>query len=494
VLHTGRDQYGQRFPLVFRALGDQREALLPYLIVVSEALLGPTDFAVRLPAALAGIALVGAVFLLGRDSFDARMGLLAALFLAISPWHVQVSRLAFRAGLLPLTTALGLWLFSVALRRPWLMFPAGAVLGLGLHTYLAARLFLPLLLLGLLLIERHALFRPRRRGRGFAAIGSRPVVPLLTGVAVVALPLVVWGLRHPAEFVGHAAESAGGGPPLAQAVDAFGRYIAYLGPRHLLTQGDPYPVPSTGRFGALTWPLAPLFVIGLLTMVRRRSRTDLLLLWWLLIYPIPAVLTRGAHPDWLRASAGIGALELVTAAGGMVMAGLVTRLPPRRLIIAAWVTALAANTGWFLYDYTYRFPERAAVAFNDGIATAVQRLTALEGGYRLVILPAEVPAIHDLYLFHARYDPRRLQAEGLLDVAPPAAWADVRGFGRHRICAPHECCAAGDICLVRGPWSGPGATLEVIHDRTGRIAFSIVAGPNPPAPWPQDLTPQPPSL
>src|SRR5262245_14702779 len=109
VLHTGRDQYGVRFPLVFRALGDQREALLPYLIVASEAALGPTDVAVRLPTALAGIALVGALFLLGRAAFGPVTGLIAAALLAVSPWHVQVSRLAFRAGLLPLTTILGLW-------------------------------------------------------------------------------------------------------------------------------------------------------------------------------------------------------------------------------------------------------------------------------------------------------------------------------------------------------------------------------------------------
>jgi len=63
ILHTGRDQYGVRFPLVFRAIGDQREALLPYAIVLSEAVFGPTDFAVRLPTALAGITLVGALFL-----------------------------------------------------------------------------------------------------------------------------------------------------------------------------------------------------------------------------------------------------------------------------------------------------------------------------------------------------------------------------------------------------------------------------------------------
>src|SRR5215212_2190517 len=117
ILHTGRDQYGVRFPLIFRSIGDQREALMPYAIALSEAAFGPTDFAVRLPAALAGVALVGAVFLLGRETLGARAGLAAAALLAVSPWALQISRLAFRAGLLPLTTTLGLWLLLCAVRR-----------------------------------------------------------------------------------------------------------------------------------------------------------------------------------------------------------------------------------------------------------------------------------------------------------------------------------------------------------------------------------------
>jgi hypothetical protein len=64
----------------------------------------------------------------------------------------------------------------------------------------------------------------------------------------------------------------------------------------------------------------------------------------------------------------------------------------------------------------------------------------------------------------------------LEDTAAPGDWADVRGFGRHRVCDPAACCAAGDLCLVRGAWSGPGEVLGEVHDRTGRVAFVLIAG------------------
>jgi hypothetical protein len=475
VLHTGRDQYGVRFPLVFRALGDQREALLPYLIVASEAVLGPTALAVRLPTALAGIALVGALCLLGRAAFGPVTGLVAAALLAVSPWHVQVSRLAFRAGLLPLATVLGLWLFLVALRRGRGMVVAGLVLGLGLHTYLAARLFLPLLLIGMTVIERRPLWRPDAGGRWW----QRPIVALLLGVGAMALPLALWGLAHPAQFAGHAAASAGEGSVARQVADALGRYRVYFGPRHLLTQGDPYPVPSTGRVGLLPWPVLPFALVGLVRLATRRARADRLILWWVLVYPVPAALTRGTHPDWLRATDGIGVWELISATGAVAaIAWLRPRVTLGRLRAGALVVVLltAADTGWFLWDYGQRFPDRAAPAFTDGAREAVAELAAREAGYGRVVLPVQVPAMHDLYLFYSRYDPARLQREGLEDVGGPGEWADVRGFGRHRVCDPAACCAAGDLCLVRGVWSGPGTVLAIVRDRGGRVAFSIVAG------------------
>jgi hypothetical protein len=262
-------------------------------------------------------------------------------------------------------------------------------------------------------------------------------------------------------------------------VDALGRYLVYFGPRHLLTQGDPYPVPSTGRFGLLYWPVLPLALLGLTRLLTRRSRADLLILWWLLVYPIPSALTGGAHPDWLRAACGIGVWELIAGAGAVM---LFDRLRPRlpagvlRAGVAASAALVVVNAGWFLWDYSYRFPDRAAWAFADGAREAVRRVAELEGGYERVVLPTQVPAIHDVYLFYSRYDPGRLHREGLEDLAAPGDWADVRGFGRHRVCDPAACCDAGDLCLVRGQWQGTGERLAEIRDRTGRTAFTIIAG------------------
>jgi 4-amino-4-deoxy-L-arabinose transferase-like glycosyltransferase len=478
ILHTGRDQYGERLPLVFRSIGDYREAAMPYLIALSEAAFGPTDFAVRLPAALAGVTLVLGVFLLGRELFDRDTGLLAMAFLAISPWHVQVSRLAFRAGLTPVCVTFGLWLLLRALRRGGSLVPTGLVLGLALHTYLNARAFLPLLLVGITLSCGAALRpRPRRTLGGLVAL------------AAMAAPLALWAVAHPADFTGHAGESFGwreAGNPFAFAPQVTGKYAAYLGPGNLLLQGDPYPVPSTGRFGVLYWPELPLFVAGVVLLARRRGPGDRLVLWWLLTFPLAPALADGAPPDWLRSSTGLPVFELIAAAGGVWLWRKLPPLHPRRWVrpsvLMVFGVALLGNVAMFLHDYTVRFPHRAAWAFHDGASEAMRTLAEMEADYATLVIPKEIPGIHDIYLFYSRYDPHRLLAEGLEDRAPPGEWADVRGFGKVRVCEPRACCRNGALCLVLGRDRSLPIPIVEVRDHAGRVAFTIVVGRGVPVP------------
>src|SRR3989338_9791554 len=58
ILKTGADEYGYKFPLLLRAYDDWRPALYAYFVVPFIALIGLTPVAVRLPAALMGIAAV----------------------------------------------------------------------------------------------------------------------------------------------------------------------------------------------------------------------------------------------------------------------------------------------------------------------------------------------------------------------------------------------------------------------------------------------------
>src|SRR3990167_1153704 len=122
ILKTGRDEYGYRLPLSFRSFDDYKPPIYTYLVVPSIVIFGLNDFAVRFPS---------------------------AFFLAISPWHLQFSRVAFETNSAIFWSVLGTWAFLRGLRSQkikmtcWMSLAALAF-GANLFMYHNARVFIPI--------------------------------------------------------------------------------------------------------------------------------------------------------------------------------------------------------------------------------------------------------------------------------------------------------------------------------------------------------------
>src|SRR3989344_9071437 len=114
ILKTGRDEYGTFLPRTLRSFDDYKPPLYAYLAVPSVAFFGLNTWAVRLPAAVMGVLAVIGTYVLVIELFRQlhtkakkqisefsaeASSLLAAFLLAISPWHLQFSRIAFEANI-----------------------------------------------------------------------------------------------------------------------------------------------------------------------------------------------------------------------------------------------------------------------------------------------------------------------------------------------------------------------------------------------------------
>jgi hypothetical protein len=69
-------------------------SLVYRLIVLSQGLLGESEFALRLPSFVLGMGSLYLVYLLGRQLFSPSVGLLAAAILTFFPWHIWHSQYA----------------------------------------------------------------------------------------------------------------------------------------------------------------------------------------------------------------------------------------------------------------------------------------------------------------------------------------------------------------------------------------------------------------
>ena len=141
ILKTGNDQWGHTLPIVLESFGDFKSPLYAYLTIPSVAIFGLSKFAVRLPNALLGTLAVLVVYLLTKELFkDKKLAVVAALMLAISPWHIMLSRGAFEANLTTFFLPLGILLF---LKERYTL--SAIILGLNLFTYHSAKLVTPLI-------------------------------------------------------------------------------------------------------------------------------------------------------------------------------------------------------------------------------------------------------------------------------------------------------------------------------------------------------------
>ena len=112
ILKTGRDYFGNFLPLHFQSYADFRAPFYIYSSVPTVAVFGISPFGVRLPAVIFGVFGVWGIYLLAKEIFkDKKLGILASLFLAISPWHLQYSRAAFEATMLLAFLLFGLYFF-----------------------------------------------------------------------------------------------------------------------------------------------------------------------------------------------------------------------------------------------------------------------------------------------------------------------------------------------------------------------------------------------
>ena len=183
---------------VFYPEDNGREGLYINVASVSIHFFGSNAWALRLPAAVFGLFTVLGVYALTAELVSPLTGLAAAFFLATSYWHLNFSRIAFRAIAAPFFLVWALYLLLLAFRRirggrrfAVLSALAGAVYGLGFHTYIAYRVtpVLVILVLGFLFVEalHQGWVRRYWTAAGWFALSA----------IVAVYPLAAYAVSHP---------------------------------------------------------------------------------------------------------------------------------------------------------------------------------------------------------------------------------------------------------------------------------------------------------
>lgn len=286
-----------------------------YLAALVLAALGQSTATLRLSMALFGVVTVLCTYLAGRAMFSRAVGLLAAALLAAQPWHLHLSRVAFMVNAWPCLEMAALWLLFRARRRGgvgrWAL--AGATAGLGIYTYNAYPLSLPLLAVPALVdLVAPPAGRTRRAVLGLAAVAGLVAV-------LVALPMAEYARTHE-EYFWHAQDVAVSRTAAWRDADWSGR-VALLGGRAVewgrgvLVGGRPDDGDGLGGRGfPLLDPVTALAAaVGAGMALRRwRQPAPATLLAALAVLPLGALLT--IEDGLYRRTFGLAPLLAILAA------------------------------------------------------------------------------------------------------------------------------------------------------------------------------------
>lgn len=434
LLKTGKDQWGESWPITFRSFGDFKLPVYTYLTLPSVALFGLTEFSTRLPGALIGALAVYATFLMTTKLFNWRMGILSTLLLAVSPWHLPLSRGAFEANLTVFFSSLGVWLFLEGLKKPKLLILSALTFGVNLFTYHSARLFTPLLVASLVLLYkkeltnytliRMSVWKHKWPVLCFFIALIIAAFTMFTGAGARGADIAIfnptggWGAlsdeRYSAVLSGLPDDLARlFSNKLTFTIREFTKnYLSYLSPQFLFTQGAGEwtygMVAGHGVLYLFELLFISFFIISL-TKGHMSAGTTLIIVW-ILMSIIPAALTKGPGYAANRAATMMPALQIASAIGAAAFLDYVNkkRIRARPLILVCIALIFISS---FLYNYFFSSQKNMQKGMLAGRKELIEIAEKQENKKKDVVMSKRLSEPHTYVAFYTKWDPSDYQKE-----------------------------------------------------------------------------------
>ncbi len=520
ILKTGKDEWGETLPLIFRAYGDYKLPVYIYTTVPFIALFGLNSFAVRLPSVLAGTGIVIFTYLLTSKLFSKKeknslysnyqlVALLSALLVAIEPWSFFLSRGAFEANLALLLFLSGVYFFLKAFEKGSYLLLSVFFLGLTVWTYNSFRIVTPIMFGVLVLLYKDDLQKIFRKSPKYFYLS-------LITVLVLLVPMI-FQLINPVGQARYSKVSLIDEGSIAQIIEYrknspyssivtrliynrpsyflsrfLSNWVSHFKPGFLFfTGGDHYQfsVPGHGLIYLLN---LPFFIIGIFLIIKellRKNKVYMFLFSWLVFAPIPSSLTREA-PHVLRSITMLPIPMIITAIG---CAWFVFQLKNKhKLLLILYMALLFVFAKNYLARYFGNYAKDYSWVWQYGYKEVVSYAVKNYSDYEKIIVTKKYGEPHEFFLFFTSWDPDKYRNDPNLIRFYQSNWYWVDKFDKFYFVndwkIPKEGsefvmesggkigCGMQDKCLlVTSPGNVPTGwiKLETVDFLNGKPAFEI---------------------
>lgn len=445
ILKTGADEHGQFLPLALKSFGDWKLPVYSYLTTISVAFFGPTEVAVRIPSAIAGV--LGAFFIYGIALILFKkkgIALFASFFFALSPWSIYFSRAAYEVNV---ATTIFLGGFLALLhyfqkKKVKYLFLSFVLFGVTMFTQHNYIVFTPLYVFTILVLFRKNISYNRR---WYAAISFFAILIIASYISIVAgggkkvSNLNIFNDRNTIynrveklrgdnspknnflERIFHTKYSGG-------AYQFVLNYLNSYSPNYLFDKGGEKLVHNIGYVGYFYIFDAFFVIIGLAFLLWNKEKKSLLFLVpWLLIAPIPSAITR--ELSGTRLFTIVPLFMLIASYGVYKMATIWKEGKLRYAVRGIFVVLFIGSVVYFLEYYFVHFNHQRIRFWWYGYREAV-RLTQNYPRYSVVMRgPENFPYIY--FLFYEKYDPLKFRKEVVYYPPTDEGFYYVKSFGRY---------------------------------------------------------------
>lgn len=462
----GRDEFGRFLPYDYlESFGDFKPPVYAYMGVIPVKIFGLNEFAVRFPSAFFGVLTVlltyfltkrifhnksDLEFLFGITKTDA-IALSAAFFLAISPWHVNLSRAAFEANVSTFFLVTGVWAFLAGVQeKPKLLVFSAVSFVVSLYTFNTARIVAPLLVIILTIGFYKELFKIKKEALLAGAIGVLMLFPIVgflsspqaqlrfkevnifsdigiierTNLEIENDKNAWWSkiihnrrLAYAAEFVKH--------------------YLDNVTPSFLFIKGDGNPKFSTQDVGQLyLWDL-PFIIVGLLFIFRKRIGNWWILPLWFVLGIIPAATARET-PHALRIETTLPTLQIFIAFGFVELLHKISNIKKqiakiqiKHIIFTATFLFLFFNFSYYIHGYYMHYPREFSGEWQYGYRDSIQYVLSVQHKYEKIYITPELGRPYIYYLFYTKTHPNIFRKKDSVVKRDSFGFVTVESFGKY---------------------------------------------------------------
>ncbi len=474
----GKDEFGRFLPYDYlESFGDFKPPVYAYLDIIPIKFFGLNEFAVRFPSAFFGTLTVLLTYFLTKRIFNIEnskspqppllkgvpkagdlkyyhasppagvslamtVPIVATALLAISPWHIMLSRAAFEANVATFFIVFGVYAFLRGIQNKSKFLILSTVsFALSLYAFNTSRVFAPLLIIALAIFYRKKLLQMKKLSITAAIIGLIIILPsvhfLLSPQARLRYQEV--NIFSNIDIVRTANQEIANDHNAWWSKIIHNRRIFYareyakhyfdnLSFNFLFIKGDGNPKFSTRDIGQMyLWEL-PFLLIGILMLFHLREKNWFIIPIWLILGIIPAATARET-PHALRIETTLPTFQIIVAYG-IINAFILTK-KYRRIFVRTLSLIAGLFFVYFLHVYFIQYPWEFSGDWQYGYKESIAYIKSAQKDYKNIVITNSLGRPYIYYLFYLNIAPSEFRKSAIIQ-RDTFGFVYIEGFSKYR--------------------------------------------------------------